>query len=118
MLKHLVSLALSAMALTAEAWADPVAARMHNVMFHLGHGIELRVADLAGQLVSRTPSRPPVFDDVDSYLLDLSSARVSMTPDSLTNLLNNYVFAYPDAPFKNLKVTIENGELRQSGTLK
>jgi len=89
---------------------------MRHVDFHLGKGIELRVDDLSGHLVS-AGSGPPVFDDVNSYVVDIQWARVSMTADSLTNLLNNYVFAAPDAPLRKLKIEIEGNELKQSGVL-
>ncbi len=96
----------------------PVATRMRNVNLHVGQGIEVRIDDLSGRMLSRVSGKPPVFDDVDSYLLDIDAARVSMTAESLTNLMNNYVFAYPGAPLTHLKLAIENGELTQSGTLR
>jgi hypothetical protein len=96
--------------------AEPVATRMRNVVFHFGKGIEMRVDDLNGRLVS-TRSGPPVFDDVNSYAVDIQSARVSLTADSLTNLMNNYVFAGPNAPISKLKIEIEGNELKQSGVL-
>jgi hypothetical protein len=89
---------------------------MRNVVFHLGKGIEMRVDDLNGRLVS-TRSGPPVFDEVTSYVVDIQSARVSLTAESLTNLMNNYVFAGPDAPLSKLKIEIEGNELKQSGVL-
>jgi hypothetical protein len=101
----------------ASSSAPPVATRMRHVVFHLGPGIELRVDDLAGHLVSKT-ANPVLFDDVKSYIVDIQSARVAMTPASLTNLMNNYVFASPDAPFKNIKIGIEGQEMTQSGTLR
>ena len=96
--------------------AEPVATRMRHVVFHLSKGIEMRVDDLTGRLVS-AGSGPPVFDDVNSYVVDIQSARVSLTPESLTNLMNNYVFTGPDAPLKKLKIEIEGNELKQSGVL-
>jgi hypothetical protein len=96
--------------------AEPVATRMRNVVFHLGNGIEMRVDDLNGRLVS-TGSGPPIFDNVNSYVVDIQSARVSLTAESLTNLMNNYVFAGPDAPLSKLKIEIEGNELKQSGVL-
>src|SRR2546428_14142558 len=95
---------LMCLAALAEGRSERVATRMRNLLFHLGNGIDLRVIDLAGHLVSRAPDKPPVFDDVDSYLIDIESARVSLTAESLTNLMNNYVFASADAPLKNLKI--------------
>jgi hypothetical protein len=97
---------------------QPVATRMRNVVFHLSHGVTLRVDDLGGQLVSTTSGKPPVFDDVSAYLVRIDSGRMSMTPESLTNLMNNYVFAYADAPLKDLRITVEGNELHQTGTLK
>jgi hypothetical protein len=97
--------------------ADRVATRMHNVVLHVGNGVEVRLADLAGHLVSTT-NGPVVFDDVRAYIVDIDSARVAMTPESLTNLMNNHVFAAADAPIKNVKIGIEGQELTQSGSLK
>jgi hypothetical protein len=96
--------------------AEPVAARMRHVVFHLGKGIEMRVDDLNGRLVSTT-SGPPAFDDVNSYVVEIEYARVSLTAESLTNLMNNYVFSAADAPLKKLKIEIEGNELKQSGVL-
>jgi hypothetical protein len=50
--------------------AEPVATRMRHVVFHLSKGIEMRVDDLNGRLVS-AGSGPPVFDDVNSYVVDI-----------------------------------------------
>jgi len=114
-----LSVALAFLSLAAADTPNQlVGARMRHVVFHLGSSIELRVDDLAGQLVSLVPGKPVLFDDVQAYLVKIDSARVAMTPESLTHLMNDYVFAYPDAPLKDLKITIEGNELHQSGTLK
>jgi hypothetical protein len=94
-----------------------VATRMRNVVLRVGEGVELRVVDLAGHLLS-TSAAPPVFDNVSSYVVSIDAARVAMTPDSLTNLMNNHVFATERSPIKNVKIGIEGQELTQSGTLK
>jgi hypothetical protein len=98
--------------------SDQVQVRMENVNFHVGHGVELRVLHLSGRLASATPGKVPTFDDVNSYTIDIESARVAMTAGSLTNLMNNVLFAGPDAPIKNMTVDIEGNELKQTGTLK
>jgi hypothetical protein len=103
------------------ATADPrpaaVATRMRHLLLHLGRGVDLRVDDLSGRLVSRTAG-PPVFDDVNSYVVELDAARVGMTAESLTNLMNGYVFAGKDAPISDLRITIEGNELKQTGKLR
>jgi hypothetical protein len=107
------------MPLTLLASTDEgVRTRMQHVNFHLGHGVELQVSALSGRLVSTSMRQPPTFDDVGSYVLEIESARVAMTPASLTNLMNNVVFASGDTPIKNLKIEIEGRELKQSGVLK
>jgi hypothetical protein len=94
-----------------------VATRMQNVLFHLDKGVELHVRTLSGQLVSAAAGTPPVFDDVNSYVLEIDSARVSMTPESLTSLMNNVVFADADAPIRKLKIAVEGSELQSTGVL-
>jgi hypothetical protein len=97
--------------------APAVGAEIRNVVLHLGNGVVLDVRELDGKLLSRRAGSPPVFDDIQSYEIAIDHATVSMAPDSLTSLMNNYVFADPKAPIKGSKVTIENGQLKQSGTL-
>src|SRR5437773_4718332 len=94
-----------------------VATRMQNVVFHLGNGVELHVRTLSGQLVGATAGTPPVFDDVNSYVLEIDAARVSMTPESLTSLMNNVVFADAHAPIRKLKIAVEGSELQSTGVL-
>jgi hypothetical protein len=87
------------------------------VLLRVGVGVDLLIDDLSGHLVS-TGTGPPVFDNVRSYVVDIDAARVTMTPASLTNLMNNHVFAASNAPIKNITIGIEGQELTQSGTLK
>jgi hypothetical protein len=58
-----------------------------------------------------------VFDDVESYMVMMDRATVSMAPESLTSLINNYVFADSGAPIKRSRVSLENDRLRLTGTL-
>jgi len=57
------------------------------------------------------------FDDISSYVIDVKSAEVGMTGPDLTNLMNRHVFAYEGSPLSHLRITIDRGELRQTGTL-
>jgi hypothetical protein len=91
---------------------------MENVNFQVGRGVELRVLHLTGELAGAAPGKVPTFDDVNSYVIEIESARVAMTAASLTNLMNNVLFAGPDAPIKDTRVEIDGAELRQAGTLR
>jgi hypothetical protein len=102
---------------TPRQQAEPVGVDFHNVSFHVAPGVVMEVRDLQGALVSTHAGASPSFDDVGSYRLRIDAGEIAMTPDSLTNLLNTRVFNYRGAPISNIKITIEDGQLKQTGTL-
>src|SRR5262249_52090741 len=67
--------------------ATPVQIAMQHVRLHVAESIVLDVPSLRGEMISRT-SGPPVFDDGRSYVMQVSSASVSMDMASLQTLLN------------------------------
>ena len=94
----------------------PTNVTMRNVDFHAAEGVVLRVRRLAGEMHA-TKNGIVDFDDITSYVIDVSSAEVGMTGADLTNLMNNHVFAYRGSPLSHLRVEIANNVLRQTGTL-
>jgi len=97
--------------------ADAVGLQMRNVNFRLSPDIVLEVRTLRGDLQRTRRGEPVTFDDPDSFNVNIDSAQVAMNPDSLTALMNSYVFAYKGAPIKNVVVTMEGGRLIQKGTM-
>jgi hypothetical protein len=95
----------------------PVGASFRNVNLHVDSSIVLEIRHIDGELLTAVPGRPPIFDDQQSFTLRIESGEVAMSPASLTDLMNRHVFAYDGAPLKNLRVSIENGQLRQEGTM-
>ena len=89
---------------------------MKNLQLHVDDGIVLNVRGLRGEMVSKTQA-PPVFDDPRSYVLHVFTGDLGMDMTSLANLMNRHVFAYEDAPLKDLSVDIRDGQLRQQGKL-
>ena len=57
--------------------ARPVQIEMRNVQLHVDDGIVLAIERLRGEMISKSPGRPPVFDDGRSYVLKVSSATMS-----------------------------------------
>jgi hypothetical protein len=96
---------------------QPVSVDFQNVNFHLGANAALEVRRLQGALLAAKPGSPPSFDDLQSYTLRIDSGEVAMRPASLTAVLNNFVFNYEGTPISNVTVSIENGQLKQTGTL-
>ena len=102
---------------TAGTTPGPVSIDFQNVNFRLGSGIVLEVRHLQGALLGVDADAPPLFDDVRSYVLRIDAGEVAMTPASMTALLNNRTFNYDDAPITDINVSIEDGHLKQTGTL-
>jgi len=102
---------------TPGAAVQPVAVDFQNVNVHLAADAILEVRRLQGALVATRPGAPPSFDDLTSYTLRIDRGEVAMKPASLTAVLNRWVFNYKGAPITDVAVSIENGRLKQTGTL-
>ena len=95
----------------------PVHIVFSNVHLHAGHGAVLEVRSLEGALVSTRAGEPPFFDDQRSYSLEIDSGEIAITPASLTRLLNANVFSFEGSPLTDVEITIQDGRLKQKGTL-
>jgi hypothetical protein len=115
----LAILAVSATAATAPQDTAPVTTRaeMHNVKYHFDSSLAIHIRHLHGKLVPARSSVPPTFDDKRSFSVSIDSAEIAISSDSLATLMNKYVFNYPGAPIKKLKITMEGSELKQTGTV-
>ena len=100
----------------SEATPGPVEAEMRHVLYRVDDQVVLQIEYLRGALLPTSKS-PPWFDDPASFRIAIDSGEVEISPASLTALLNRYVFAYKGTPLKDLTVSIEDGELKQHGTL-
>jgi hypothetical protein len=100
----------------ASAPVSKVRVSMRNVDFHMSDEIIANIRNLDGELAP-TGNSPPNFDDKSSFVIAVDSAQLSMSLESLTNDLNEWVFGSPDAPLKKLKVTSDGNKLKLSGSL-
>jgi hypothetical protein len=92
-----------------------VAAEIRNVNYHFTDTIGVQIFQLTGKLV---PKRDvPIFDDKQSFVLEIDSATIGMRTDDLAHVLNEYVFAAKDAPLKELAVSTEGNRLKIKGKL-
>jgi len=91
---------------------------MKNVRLHLAADLVIDVRYLRGEMVSRVPGQPPVFDDQRSYTIQVSDAETAIDMTSLSHLMNGHVFAYEGAPLTDLVVSAaSDGRLEQKGKL-
>ena len=94
----------------------PVEAEMRHVLYHVDDRVILQIEYLRGALLP-TRDEPPWFDDPQSFALAIDTGVVTISTASLSALLNDYVFNYDGTPLEDLKVTVEKGQLKQTGTL-
>jgi hypothetical protein len=94
-----------------------VKVQMHNVMYHFTDQIAVHLINVGGSLVPISASHIPIFDDKNSFKLQITAAEMTMDPQSLANVLNTHVFAAKDAPLKDISITIENNRLKVKGKL-
>jgi hypothetical protein len=93
-----------------------VRAQIRNVDFHLTDRIVVHIVSLDGSLTTK-PDEIPVFDDKNSFGIDVDAAKNTLSMTALTNDLNDYVFAKADAPLKKLSASIRGDELVIKGLL-
>ena len=96
----------------------PVQIEMKDVRLHVDEGIILDVRSLRGEMVTTVRGQPPVFDDPRSYILHLATADIVADTVSLATLMNRHVFGYDGAPLKDLELTVDEGQLKQTGKMK
>jgi hypothetical protein len=94
-----------------------VRAEMRNVVYHFTDSISVHIVHLEGELVTRGKPGLPVFDDANSFAIDIRSAEISITTEALANALNQYAFAASDAPIKDIRVSTQDGKLNIKGRL-
>ncbi|HEY4840288.1 MAG TPA: hypothetical protein VIH72_16855 [Candidatus Acidoferrales bacterium] len=95
----------------------PVKLQMRNVDFHFTDHIVAHIAALDGTM-SPIGGTMPIFDDKNSFGLDVDSADITITMAALASDMNEFVFAVPGSPIKDLKIKTDDGKLSLSGVLK
>lgn len=95
----------------------PTQTQFRNVDFHVAPELVLRIARLRGEMVSKQPGAPVIFDDKHSFTLRIASAEVGLSMRSLEVLMNEHVFGYRGAPLRDLHFTTDSGKLVQKGIL-
>jgi hypothetical protein len=90
---------------------------MKNVNFHLTDRIVVHIDSLSGTMVASQQEKIPVFDDKLSFVFNVDMASITLSTAALSNDLNDYVFAKPGAPLKDLSASIKGDQLIVKGLL-
>ena len=99
--------------------ASPIAVQvaMKNVAYHFSQAIVVRIVRLQGTLAPTRPGSIVVFDDKNSFKINLTSAEIGIGCDALQEVMNQHVFSAPDAPIKNVTIAPKNDRLLIRGQL-
>ena len=68
-----------------------VKAEMHNVMYHFTGPIAVHIIQLEGELEPTEPKATIVFDNANSFNISIRSAKISVTTDALSNVIDIYI---------------------------
>jgi hypothetical protein len=94
-----------------------VHAEMRNVVYHYTDSIAVHIIHLEGELLPVGEAGLPVFDDPNSFIVEIHSAEMSITTAALESVLSQYAFRAPDAPIKAIRVSTRGGKLTVRGRL-
>ena len=95
-----------------------VHAEMRNIFYHYTDTITAHIVYLQGYLVPVGKAGLPVFEDPNSFVVDVHAAEISISTVALANVLNQYAFAGPDPPIKAIRVSTQGQKLKMQGRLK
>lgn len=101
-----------------ESEAHPIQVAMKNVMYHFTDRIAAHIIRLQGQVLPIKPGSLVVFDDRNSFMLNLTSAEIAISCNSLAQVLNEDVFSSADAPIKDVAIESRNNQLLIKGKLR
>jgi hypothetical protein len=101
----------------APASQGAIAVAIKNVDFHIQDSIVLRIRDLRGELQRRAKAITPTFDDKQSFVLKIDSGVIGISADSLTSVMNDYVFAYDHAPLKDISIAMDGNRIKLKGIM-
>ncbi len=96
------------------ASAAPTAVYAHNLLLHKGPSFRIYILWLRGQMLRTEPARNPSFDDVDSFLLDITKGVIHVRLEDLARFLN--AGNVPNTPLTHVTLTATNGGIELHGT--
>ena len=106
-----------------EGSGKAVQTEMYNVLYHLTNDAAAQLQSVSGELRPTGKNEVVIFDDKTSFELRINNGTLSITPQALSRIMNDYVLARDDSPLKDVSLAIRddrliiNGKLRSKGDL-
>jgi len=90
---------------------------MRNVVYHFTDQVTVHILQLHGLVLPTQRERLPVLDDIQSFTFAIHFAEIAIGMDALSYVMNQYVFAAPDAPIKDVTVSTAGNSIKVHGKL-
>jgi len=101
-----------------DSGAESVSIYIENVNFDVVENIGFYVEKLSATLEPKVAGQPVVFDDVESFIINVHSGTVVLSPQVITDLFNDHILDYWPRPLDDLTITTKDGYLTVEGGLK
>ena len=88
-----------------DSGADNVSMYLENVNFDVVENIGFYIEKLKVTLEPKVAGNPVVFDDVESFTINVHSGSVVLSPQVITDLFNNHILDYWPRPLDELTIT-------------
>jgi hypothetical protein len=102
---------------SSQSEATDVRTQMRNVMYHFTDKVAVHIKSLNGNLVPLGKNEFPIFDDKNSFAIQIANADISIRASDLANVMNSYVFAPPHQVLSGVSITVQNNILKVKGRL-
>jgi len=101
-----------------DSGADNVSIYIQNVNFDIVENIGFYVEELAATLEPKVAGNPVVFDDVESFTINVHKGSVILSPQVIADLFNQHILDYWPRPMDDLKVKVKKDYLEVVADIK
>ncbi len=89
-----------------------------NMIYRVDEDIVVEMPNMNADIHVFEPNQPFIPANIDDFMVQIHQADLTIDEKSMANLMNKYVFSYPDSPLSNIEITATNGKIRQSARMK
>ena len=101
-----------------DSGAENVSIYIENVNFDVVENIGFYIEKLSASLEPKVMGQPVVFDDVESFTINVHNGTVVLSPQVITDLFNKHILDYWPRPLDELTITTKDDYLEVDGDLK
>ena len=101
-----------------DSGADNVTIYIQNVNFDIVENIGFYVENLAASLEPKVAGQPVIFDDVESFTINVHKGSVVLSEQVIADLFNQHILDYWPRPMNDLKVKARDGYLEVEADIK